>query len=197
MIFNVTDAHDFTITLSNTIASIQDAGQLLTDLEFNFVSQNLSLVSSSGTMVDISGTGAMSTVGTGATGWGFGATGINDFIICVICGGTDNIASETAAPSEGIIGSGPFSTSTSNSSILGNGPHNPFLSSGATYTFHTTTDLTTVTDPFSTVVFSFGTTFGNNVSGVLTGGEAPEPMTFVLTGLGLASLAFLRRRRRS
>jgi len=44
--FDITGAHTFSITLSNTIPSITTAGQLLTDLQFNFGGMNVTMTGS-------------------------------------------------------------------------------------------------------------------------------------------------------
>jgi len=119
------------------------------------------------------------------------------YLLCVICGHTGVTA--TVAPSEGVIGAGPFSSSQGSGSISGNGAHNPFLESGATFYFETTSTLSTTstTSAFSNVNFSFGTTYGNDAPGTPKGSSnVPEPVTMILTGGGLIALSLVKRFRR-
>jgi len=203
-LFTVVNANpnEFTVTLSNTLTSIRDAGQLVTDLGFTLSATTPTLFSSSGTFVNIGPTsgGGVPTVGiTGATGWGFGSNNdavANNWLLCIICG--NGVSAGGAQPSQGIIDNEAM-YSSANASIAGNGPHNPFLESGAIFTFHTSAALPTV-DPFSNVMISFGTTFGNDVSaeggGTIIDVPVPEPVSLMLAGGGLIGLAMLKRRRR-
>ena len=202
--FSVIDANSFSVTLSNTLSSITDAGQLVTDLEFTLPASTVTLSSSSGTFVNISGAGVPTVGSTGATGWGFGSNNdavANNWLLCVICGNGVSTLPHVA-PSQGIIDTEAV-YSSANPSIAGNGPHNPFLESGAKFTFQTSgATLAGSVDPFSNVTISFGTTFGTDVTGVPDdgggGGTAvtPEPVSLMLAGGGLIGLAMLKRRRR-
>jgi hypothetical protein len=204
-LFTVLTTNSFSVTLNNTLSSITDAGQLVTDLEFTLPASTVTLSSSSGTFVNISGAGVPTVGSTGATGWGFGSNNdavANNWLLCIICG--NGVSTPGGAqPSQGIIDT-QASYSSANASIAGNGPHNPFLKSGAIFTFQTsgaTLDPATAVDPFSAVSISFGTTFGANVAGVPDGGGGgtavtPEPVSLMLAGGGLIGLAMLKRRRR-
>jgi len=201
-VFTVMDAHDFSVTLYNTETPMRSAGQLLTDLEFDysFAQQNLntSMTESHGQQIYVDRDGTTALGHSGSTGWGFGWTG-NDFLLCIIC--TDGIRA-AGTPEDGIIGPGPYGNA--NSSIAGNGAHNPYLESGATFTFHTSATLSTISNPFSNVSFSFGTNGscgGPNpeIPGVPPGGSVgtvPEPVTFGLCGAGLVGIGLLRRGRK-
>jgi hypothetical protein len=192
-VFNVTDANHFTITLNNTIGSaLHSAGQLLSDLEFNVTAANLTMTSSNGQVVTINDNGSTTPGANVSTGWGFGSTGGNSFLLCIICG--SGVSASGAQPAHTIIPTGS-SFSNANNSIAGNGPHNPFLASGATFNFSTTSTLNTAGNPFSGVIFSFGTEFGNNVSSPGPGTSTPEPATYLISGAGLIALAVIRRRR--
>jgi hypothetical protein len=87
--------------------------------------------------------------------------------------------------------------SSANGSIAGNSAHNPFFEQTATFTI-TNAAITTNTS-ISGVVFSFGTTAGDNYGGTCAPGACgsptiPEPITSGLVGSGLIGLFFLRRR---
>jgi hypothetical protein len=200
-VFNITGTDTFTITLTNDVTSIKDAGQLLTDVYFTLASTGTTLDSSNGNFINIASDGTTSSAGSGSTGWGFGSNnGVSGtWLLCIICG--NGVSTPTGAqPSQGIVDNEAV-YSNANPSIAGNGPHNPFLQSGATFSFSTdaTLDTTGATNPFSDVMLSFGTTFGTEVptggGGGITGGSAPEPVSLILTGAGLMGLALLTKRR--
>ena len=169
-----------TLTLTNTLLGIKSAGQLLTGITFTLSDgSSVALNSQTGDLINIASNGTVSDLGTLTLGWGFGSTGSNTFEMCVICTGS---VTATATPEQGIVGPGPYSSA--NSSIDGNGPHNPFVNQAATFTFNVPSNETV-----SNVVFSFGTTPGaSNV-------PAPEPSTLLLLGTGLCALAWLTSRR--
>jgi hypothetical protein len=194
--FTIIDANHFTISLSNTLASINDSKQLLTDLDFTLTAPSVNLSASNDTFVTVDNKGAPTIGGSGATGWGFGKdNGVaNRWLLCVICGnGVSDTASQT---SQGIIDM-QASYASANGTI-GTAPNNPFLESGAVFSFTTTATLPTTGDiPFGNVVFSLGDNFGANVPG----GDprvvvAPEQGSFLLVGTGLIGLGLLIRRRR-
>ena len=92
--------------------------------------------------------------------------------------------------SNGTYSGGTYSNA--NSSIAGNGPHNPFLE-GVTFSLSVVgvTASTTIT----AATFSFGTTAGNTLAGTAS---VPEPSTWMLLLAGAAATfgpAFLLRRR--
>src|SRR5262249_31398028 len=86
--------------------------------------------------------------------------------------------------------------SSANSSIAGNGPHNPFLADTITFNIidPAATDLSTITN----VNFQFGTTDGANKVVGIDPPAVPEHTSVVMAGLRLASVCgyCLRRRRR-
>jgi hypothetical protein len=88
--------------------------------------------------------------------------GAGDPIRIIVCVIYPNNFSKDAAPSDLIIGPGPYDNA--NGSIDGNGPHNPFINQSATFTATdpSITDATTITD----VVRSFGTQFGVDAGGI-------------------------------
>ncbi|HYL37391.1 MAG TPA: hypothetical protein VEV17_15865 [Bryobacteraceae bacterium] len=176
------------ITLTNLQTGIVDAGQLLTDLQFsmNTADTSATLSSSSANFILIGSGGAVTPDGSGATGWGFGSgtLGTGNYLLCIICG--DGVTA-TAQPTEGIIGPGPYTSA--NGSIANNPAHNPFIDQTGTFTI-SDSHITSNTN-FSGVVFSFTTTFGNNI--------IPEPRTYapLILAFGLIVLAVHRRRARS
>ena len=202
VLFTVIDAHDFSVTLNNALSSITDAGQLVTDLEFSLTASSVAESGSNGIFVDIGGTGVPTVGSTGDTGWGFGSNNgaANNWLLCVICG--HGVTDTSPGPSQGIIDN-QASYASANSSIDGNGPHNPYLESGAAFTFSTSATLPTTgnVNPFSNVFISFGTDFGREVvatggDSIIITGETPEPLGMILAGGGLIGLSMLKRRRR-
>lgn len=193
--FSLVNTNQLQITLTDTLANPTSAGQLLSDLQFSLSGvSNLSLSSMSGPEVSITGGGTAASAGTATSGWVEGAFGSGD-MLCVICA---NTLPQSAAPTELIIGPGPYTNA--NGSIAGNPAHNPFIADSATFILSGTgiTSSTTV----SNVVFSFGTQFGSNVTGIASGGggtigggQVPEPTSLLLVAVGCAFLILRLRRR--
>ncbi len=184
------------IILYDDLANPKSAGQLVSAFDFNLlgISGNTALGSSSAQFVEIASHLATTGV-TGNTGWGFGKLSTG-FTVCGICDPAAVLSTaNTVPPSQEIIGPGPYTLA--NSSIDGNGPHNPFLNQSATFVIlnSSITSNTVVTNG----VFSFGSTPGeNNVSGIveeeLSG--VPEPGTW-LVGIGGFLLMMASRLRTS
>jgi VPDSG-CTERM motif len=90
-------------------------------------------------------------------------------------------------------GSGVYATA--NSSIAGNGPHNPFLNQVATFTLNV--PGVNVDSSVNGATFSFGTTAGDNVPGIV--GRPPQSIpdggtTALLLGAALSGLGLIRRK---
>jgi hypothetical protein len=183
-----------TLTLSDLQANPTDVAQLISDLQFTLtgVTGTIALSSSSAQQVTISNSGTATTGTTASTGWGFGTFG-SGYLLCVVCQGS---ITSGATPSHLIIGPGPYTNA--NGSIAGNAPHNPFLNQTATFTF-TGSGITSSTN-VSSVIFSFGTTPGINVTGTPGtpgggGGSAvPEPGTCITMGLSLIAVGAFKRK---
>jgi len=168
-----------TITLANLLANPSSVAQNISDFEFTLSggATDGTLMSSSGTELNVNSNGSYSLGSSVATGWKLSSSG-GSLILDVL--GT------MEAPAHTIIGpsnNGTYSGGTyagANNSIAGNDPHNPFLD-GAKFVIaipEVTTD-TTVTS----VTFSFGTSAGNDLS--VKSDPTPEPWSFGFVGVGL------------
>lgn len=187
-----TGADTLTIDLSNllTAAQVGNVGQNLSDLFFTLdtTSSSGSVSSSSATFVNIDGSGdaTIATVpGTDPIGWALTNSG-SDYLLNGLAGGA-------FTPAHTIIGGTPGDTtdpySAANASIAGNGPHNPFVQ--GTGEFVLSIPGVTAGTNVSDVVFSFGTTAGDNVTGVV-----PEPrFTSLLLFAGIMTAALVYRRK--
>jgi hypothetical protein len=173
-----------TLTLSNTIVGIGNAGQLLTGLTFTLSDgSGVSLNSQMGDLIQVNSNKTVTDQGTGMLGWGFGTTGTNTFEVCMICSGG---VTSSVTPSQGILGpaSADGNFDNANGSIAGNGPHDPFVNGTGTYEFTVPTGVTA-----SNVFFQYGTTPGGAIT------AAPEPSSIFLLAFGLLGLALLTGRR--
>lgn len=185
----VVSAGQVVITLKDLLSDPKSAGQLVSDLEFKLsgIMGSTTLSSSFAQQITINGNHSVTPGTTGSTGWGLG-TFNSGLILCTICPMNSGISG--AGPAGEIIGPGPYPHA--NSSIAGNGPHNPFLKETATFTI--TNSSITAGTLVSSAIFSFGTTFGSDVTGVSTPSPSPEPATLILFGTGLLFLAKVARR---
>lgn len=182
----VTGAGTVTITLTDLEANPGNVGQLISDFDFVLSTGATSgtLTSSSGEKITIGSGGTATTGTTGSTGWG-----VNDNV----GGGIQLDALGFIGPAGLIIGPGPYTDA--NSSIAGNGPHNPFLDQTATFVLAVTG--VTVNTSITGTTFSFGTTAGIDVPGTPGGSPppTPEPSSLLLLGTGIfAAALFLRQR---
>ena len=186
-----TSAGSLSVTLKDLLANPTDIGQLLSDLSFTVGNGSLSgatLSSSSGQEVTVASNGTFTLGSTGSTGWAFSTIGTDT--------GTLDVLGAAVGPAHLIIGPpGGGGYTNANSSIAGNGPHNPFLNQVATFTI--TAPSVTANSTITSATFSFGTTPGVIVAGVTVAG-VPEPASLVMmaTGLGSVGLVLLRMRKR-
>jgi hypothetical protein len=186
-----TGAGTVTIDLSNLLTATQmlNVGQDLSDVFFTLdtTTSSGSVSSSTGTFIDVGAGGVVTSASSGLAGpdligWGLSNTG-GTYHLNGLGGG--------ATPANTIIGGTPGSFtaySSANNSIDSNSPHNPFVQG----TGHFVLSIAGVTagTNISDVVFSFGTTAGDNVSPV------PEPgFNVLLLFAGITASAFAYRRR--
>jgi hypothetical protein len=184
------------IVLKNLQANPNDVSQLISDLKITINPGSLagsSLTAASATSINVAGNGTTSPGSNFTTvagvGWVYTPSSTTDGLLDVLAGPGH------AGPANLIIGPpGPGGVYTNaNGSIAGNGPHNPFLNQTASFTI--TAPNVSAATIVSAVTFSFGTTAGVDIPGIVS---APEPAT-VLTlasGLPFGLLALRRRLRR-
>jgi hypothetical protein len=190
-----TGSGTLTIDLSNllTAAQVGNVAQNLSDLSFTLDSGTTgSVTSSTGTFIDVGTGGAVTSAssvsgsGTDLIGWALTSDGTGGFLL-------NGLAGSLAGPAQTIIGgtAGSFTAySSANASIDNNGPHNPFVQGTGEFVL-SIAGVTSSTN-ISNVVFSFGTTAGDNV------GSVPEPRfysLFLFAGIMTAAVVYRRRSR--
>ena len=167
-------------TLDNLQTNEKSVGQNLSDILFQIsTGQNsVSVTSSSATARDVHSDHTFADLGSVAAGWGLTTSGAALHL--------DGL-NGTNTPEHTIIGvPNGSSYSNANSSIAGNGPHNPFLANSVTFVL--SVPGVTASSTISSATFSFGTTTGDNHVGIPTI-PTPEPSSLVLAVFGFAGLA--------
>jgi hypothetical protein len=172
------------ISLQNTIVNQANVGQNVSDLFFNVSNlSTASITSSSSTLRNVAPNGTFTDANSPTTtGWALTTSGSTIHL--------NGLAGATYAPSHTLIGepdptANPPAYTNANNSITGNGPHNPFLTNPTTFTV--TASGVNADTVISDVIFSFGTTAGDNVPGGPNpniGTVVPEPASLLLLGLG-------------
>jgi hypothetical protein len=192
-----TGTNSVTITLQNLIVDQKSVGQSVSDLFFKLSTgqSSGSITSSSATARDVAGNGTFTDHGSVSTQWSLGfvpgsgaSTGFH----------LDDLNNTPITPAHTLLGA-PGSGGTydnANSSIAGNGPHNPFLAGTATFVL--TIAGVTSSSTISQATFSFGTTSGDDHPGTIVPPvPTPEPtsLVMVLTALVPLGIVGLRARR--
>jgi hypothetical protein len=192
----VTGTGTLMITLNNLFANPTDVTSNLSDLNFTLSGTSFSntsmLSSSSGTEITVNSNAVGGyTVGSAVpAGWVLSQSG-SSFLL------NDLAGTGHAGPAHTIIGpsnNGTYSGgaySNANGGIAGNPTHNPFLESGVTFTI-ADADITATTN-ITSVIFSFGTTAGNNLIGIK---QIPEPTTVLSSFLAAGAVLFWLTQRR-
>ena len=190
-----TGAGTVTIDLTNrlTAAQVMTVAQNLSDLSFTLSSGTTgSVTSSSGTFINVGALGvvtsASSVSGSSTDQIGWALTGSSGNYLL------NGLSGALAVPAQTIIGgtAGSFTSYTNAvGSIAANPAHNPFVQGTGEFVL-SISGVTANTD-VNSVVFSFGTSAGNNVPGT----PVPEPGSVMLFGTGLLGLAGVIRRKHS
>ena len=187
------------VVLNNLQTNPTSVIQALSDFGF-FIDGNTNpdatLGSNTGTALTVNGDGTFSTGASVSTGWSLSTPSTGAFANGVYL----NVLGTAIGPAHLILGPpNPAGNvyDNANGSIAGNGPHNPFLASGASFTINV---AGVTSNTVSGVIFSFGTTAGDNlrvtarvvVVEVVEG--MPEPISMVLMGAGLITIGLGRWR---
>jgi hypothetical protein len=173
--------NSLTLTLQDTVVNPGDVAFNLSGFMFTLTgATGGTLVSSSGQERTVAANGTFTNGSTVATGWVFSASS-GTFTVNDLAGGG-------AGPAHTLIGApnGSNVYSNANSSIAGNGPHNPFLDNVITFNFSFSGGVNADTRP-TNIQWQFGTTPGFSSS-------VPEPVSLSLVGGGLLALGLFRKR---
>jgi hypothetical protein len=176
--------NNINILIENFQADPKGVIQCISDLKFtlDMSAAGSTLTSQTSNGINIASGGSYTSAGVQNMGWSISTSG-GQIYLNGLAGG----------PSETIIGppNGSNLYANANSSIAGNGPHNPFSFETGTFNVNLTgvTDQTMVT----AATLSFGTTAGTDVP--LIPPFAPEPATLALLGLGACGMMIRRRRK--
>lgn len=184
-----TSANTLSITLNNLIVDQTTVAQNISDIYFTLNNQATSgsISSSGGSLINVLGNGTTTSGGTASsTGWVLSYSSGTGFHLNGLGAANSPAYTIIGAPGTGGV------YDNANSSIAGNGPHNPFLDQSATFTLSIlglTTD-TTVTS----ATFSFGTTTGDDVPGTPHRSVPDGGATALLLGAALMGLGMVKRR---
>jgi hypothetical protein len=186
-------SNDIHVVLTNLLNNPNSVGQALGFLFFQVGDYGTTVVgtlsSSSAMSRDVHSDGTYQNLGAATTGWNLLGSG-NQMELC-------DIGCAAAGPYNTLIG-GPGTNGmySSNSSLAGNRPHNPFLVGNAVFDLA----VTGVTDQskIQNVTFGFGTSAGNNVgAGGYTVATVPEPAAIILLTTCIVAIAAISRRKLS
>jgi hypothetical protein len=199
----VTTFDNGTVSVSLTnLQSTSDAGQLVSNLQFTLSGFTTAVTATySGTQtqaLNTLSTGPVSTITSGAVQWGLTSPGVGQILLeGLTAGGTDQARKSNADGTTAGSPNGPKNelvgpvNAGANASIVGNGPHNPFINLTANWLLAVTgvTSATTI----SNFIFSFGTALGDNHPG----SPVPLPPAALLFGTALVGMGILGRRRKN
>ena len=176
------------VVLTNLLNNPKSIGQALSFLFFQVDNGTTGILSSSSAMSrDVNSNGTYKDMGVVATGWKLLGSGKQMELCDIGCG--------AAGPDNTLIG-GPGANGkySSNASLAGNGPHNPFLVGKAVFDLAVTG--VTYQSKIQNVTFGFGTAAGYNVgAGGYTVATVPEPSAILLLATCIGAIALISRRK--
>ena len=192
-----TSADTLTVELWNTLVNPTTVAQNISDLFFTLSSGQTSgtLISSSGLERTVASGGTYTDGSNVPTGWEL----LNSFTLASVTGlKLDGLNTAADVPAHTVIGVPNVTYTNAKGSIAGNPAHNPFLfgTAAAPVQFMIAIPGLTEADTVSSAIFSFGTTAGNDVTGVTPFQPVPLPPSALLLGTGLLGLVGLRKFRK-